>query len=101
MKTIREIRDAEEEYDRLINSAKEKADKIMREAKERTAEERMKGEEGLVAYKNERLRKGSKEIEAEADRIIGKAKDEGAKIAKAKPESSMVSKLVKEFLGAL
>jgi vacuolar-type H+-ATPase subunit H len=101
MKTIKEIRAAEEEYDRLINSAKERADKIMREAKEKTAEERMRGEEGLVEYKNERLRKGSKEIESEVEKILQKAKDEGAKTAKKKPESAMVPKLVKEFLGGL
>ncbi len=101
MKTIKEIRDAEEEYDRLINSAKEKADKIMREAKEKTAEERMKSEEELTAYKNESLRNGSKEIEAEVGKIVEKAKDEGAKISKKSMESAAVSKLVKEFVGSL
>jgi vacuolar-type H+-ATPase subunit H len=101
MKTIKEIRDAEEEYDRLINSAKEKADKIMREARERTIAERMKSEEELVAFKNEHLRNGSKEIEAEVGEIAEKAKDEGAKISKRKLESAAVSKLVKDFLGSL
>ncbi len=101
MKTIKEIRDAEGEYDRLINSAKEKADKIMREAKERIADQRMKSEEELVAYKNGRLRKGSSEIESEVKKIVEKAKGEGAKVAKKKPESAAVSKLVKEFLGSL
>lgn len=101
MKTIKDIRDAEEEYDRLINSAKEKADKIMREAKEKTAEERMKSEEELVAYKNDRLRKGSKDIESEVEKIVEKAKDEGTKVGKKKPESSATSKLVKEFLSSL
>jgi len=101
MKTIKEIRDAEEEYDRLINSAKEKADKILREARERTMEERLKNEEGLVAYKNERLRKGSKDIESEVEKIVDKAKEEGGKISKKKPESSAVPKLIKEFLSSL
>jgi len=101
MKTIKDIRDAEEEYDRLINSAKEKADKTMREAKERIAEERMKGDEEIVSYKNDRLRKGSKEIESEAGKIISKAKDEGAKLSKAKTEPALVSRLVREFLGGL
>lgn len=101
VKTVKEIRGAEEEYDRLINSAKEKADKIMREAKEKTMEERMKNEEELVGLKNERLRNGSKEIEAEVGKIVEKAKDEGAKISKKKLESPAVSKLVKDFLGGL
>jgi vacuolar-type H+-ATPase subunit H len=34
METVKEIRSAEEEYDRIINSAKEKADRILRKAKE-------------------------------------------------------------------
>lgn len=101
MKTIKDIRDAEEEYDRLINSAKEKADKIMREARERTAEERMKAEEETVAFKNDSLRKGSKEIEAEVEKLIAQAKEEGSKVSKKKPSSQAVSKLVKGFMGGL
>ncbi len=101
MKTVREIRDAEEEYDRLIMSAKEKADKTMREAKERILEERMKAEEEITAFKNERLKKGSTEIEAEVGKIVGKAKEEGTEIGKKKLESAAVSKLVKEFLASL
>jgi vacuolar-type H+-ATPase subunit H len=101
MKTIKDIKEAEEEYDRLINSAKEKADKVMREAKERTLEERMKAEEEIVAYKNDRLKKGSSEIEAEVGKIVEKAKDEGSKISKSKPPATAVSKFVKEFLGSL
>lgn len=101
IKTIREIRDAEEEYDRLINSAKEKADKIMREAKERTMEERMKGGEEITAYKNESLRRGSKDIEAEVARIVDKAKEEGARVSKKGMEKAAVTKLVRDFLGSL
>jgi vacuolar-type H+-ATPase subunit H len=101
MKTIKEIRDAEEEYDRLINSAKEKADKIMREARERTMDERRKSDEEITAYKNDRLRKGSKDIESEVEKIVAKAKDEGEKVGKKKPEASAVPKLVKDFLGSL
>ncbi|MCI0503295.1 hypothetical protein L0Y65_01130 [Candidatus Micrarchaeota archaeon] len=101
MKTIKEIRDAEEEYDRLINTAKEKADKILREARERTMEERLKSEEELVAYKNDRLRKGSKDIESEVEKIVEKAKEEGMKIGGKKPESAAVPKLIKEFLSSL
>ncbi len=101
MKTIKEIRDAEEEYDRLINSAKEKADKILREARERTMEERLKSDEELVSYKNERLRKGSKDIESEVEKIVDKAKGEGEKISAKKPESAAVQKLIKEFLSSL
>lgn len=101
MKTVKEIRDAEEEYDRLIGSAKEKADKVMREAKERIMEERMKSEDELVSHKNERIRSGSTEIEAEVEKILGQARDKGAKMGKKKVDKKAVSKLVKDFLGSL
>ncbi|MDD5172313.1 MAG: hypothetical protein PHF60_04740 [Candidatus ainarchaeum sp.] len=101
MKTIKEIRDAEEAYDRLIISSKEKADKIVREAREKIAEERMKAEEETVAFKNDSLRKGSKEIEAEVEKILADAKEDGAKVGKKKPGAQTVSKLVKEFMGGL
>lgn len=101
MKTIKEIKDAEEEYDHLINSAKEKADRIMREAKEKILEERMKNEEELVAFKNERIRNGSREIEAEVAKIVEKAKEEAANMSKKKIEPSAVTKLVKDFLSTI
>jgi len=101
MKTIKEIRDAEEQYDRVISDSKAKADKIMREAKERIMEERMKEEEEVVAYKNEKLKKGSKEIEAEVAKIVDKAKDEASKVSKKKADDGAVAKLVKSFVSGL
>jgi vacuolar-type H+-ATPase subunit H len=101
MKTIKEIRDAEEEYDRIMNSAKEKADRIMREAKEKTAEERMKSEDELVSFKNDGLRNGSKEIDAEVRKLLAKAKKEGESINKKKLEAKSVTILVKNFLDSL
>ena len=101
MKTVREIRDAEEEYDHIIDSAKAKAEKTVREAREKVLDERRKGEEELVAFRNESLRKGSKEIEGEVEAILKKAKDDAAKVGRKKPESSFVPKLVKDFLGSL
>jgi vacuolar-type H+-ATPase subunit H len=100
-KTIKEIKDAEEEYDRLINSAREKADKTVRDAREKAVEERMKAEEEMVARKNERLRRGTKEIEAQVQKLIDGAKDEGAKLSKKKPEPPLVPKLVNDFLVSL
>jgi vacuolar-type H+-ATPase subunit H len=101
MKTIREIHDAEQEYDRLINSAKEKADHVMREAKEKVLEERMKATDEIVAFKNERLRSGSKEIESEVEKIVEHAKTEASKANKKGTDSATVSRLVKEFFSSL
>ena len=101
VKTVKEIRDAEEEHDRLITAAKQKADGVVREAREKAMEERAKAEEEAVAFKNERLRKGSEEIEAEVQKILKKAKEEGASTAKKSIGAAAVSMLVKDFLGSL
>jgi vacuolar-type H+-ATPase subunit H len=101
VKTIREIRDAEEEHDRLVASSKEKADKLLREAKERVIAERTKAEEEAVDFKNEKLKVGHDGIEADVEKIVDKAKDEGSKISKKKLDAAAVSKLVKGFVGDL
>lgn len=101
MRTVKEIRDAEEEYDHIIDSARQKAERTVREAREHSLEERTKSEEDIVAFKNERLRKGSKDIEKEVEDILGKAKEEAAKVSARKADQAFVSKIVKDFLGSL
>ncbi len=101
MKTVEEIKEAEEAYDRLIQSAKEKSGKMLRDAKEKLQEERAKGDEEVTAFRNERLRKGSKEIEDEVGKLLSAARDEAAKLGKKKADQPAVSRLVKDFLGNL
>ena len=101
MKTVKEIREAEEAYDRLIAEAKGKADKVLREAKEKSQGERTKSDEDITAYRNERLRKGSKEIESEVDKLLSESKQEAAGLAKKKADQQAVSRLVKDFLNSL
>ncbi len=101
MKTVDEIKEAEEAYDRLIVSAKEKAGKTLRDAKEKLQEERAKGDEEITAYRNERLRKGSKEIEDEVGKLLAAAKEDAGKITRKKADQQTVSKLVKDFLNNL
>jgi len=101
VKTIGEIKGAEEEHDRIITEAKEKADRILREAKERVVDENTKNSDNIVQYKNEKLRHGSTDIEGKVAGLIKKAKDDAAKTRKKSIASSDVSKLVKEFLDSL
>lgn len=101
IKTIGEIKGAEEEYDRLILEAKEKADRVLREAKEKVADERAKSSEGIVRYKNEQLRAGSSDIESEVKGLIDKAKKESSKTSGKILAPAAVGKLVKDFLGSL
>ncbi len=101
MKTVDEIKEAEEAYDRLILSAKEKSAKMLRDAKEKLQEERTKGDEEMTAWRNEKLRKGSKDIEDEVGKLLSAAKEEAAKLGKKKADQQSVSKLVKDFLSDL
>ncbi len=98
IKTIGEIRGAEEEHDRLIMEAKEKADRILREAKEKIADEKASTSEKIVQLKNERLREGNKAIESKVQTLVKKAKDDSSKISKKSLGKPAVSKLVKDFL---
>jgi vacuolar-type H+-ATPase subunit H len=101
VKTVKEIKNAEEEYDRLINSAKEKAEKTVREAREKALDERTRTEEEIVGLKDERLRKGSEAIEAEVQKLVKKAREEASSTGKKSMNAQAVSKLVKDFLGSL
>lgn len=101
IETVKEIRTAEEKYDRLITAAKEKADSILRKAKESVADEQRKASEERVQKKNERLRQGSKEIEDTVQNMVRKAKGEAAKTGKKKLSAATVSKIVKDFLSGL
>ncbi len=101
MKTVEEIKEAEEAYDRLILSAKDKAGKTLRDAKEKLQEERAKSDEEITAFRNERIRKGSKEIEDEVGKLLSAAKEDAAKLGKKKADQQTVSRLIKDFLGSL
>jgi len=101
MKTVHDIRAAEEEYERIITSAKEKADKILRKAKENILEERGKMNQEMVTLKNDRIQKGAKEIEVAVHKIIDKAKDDADKMRTRKLDQTAVSKISKEFIGSL
>jgi vacuolar-type H+-ATPase subunit H len=101
IKTIGEIKGAEEEYDRLILEAKEKADRILREAKEKVADERAKSSDNIVKYKNAQLRAGSSEIESKVKQLIDKAKKESSGMGSKKLPPTAIGKLVKDFLDNL
>jgi vacuolar-type H+-ATPase subunit H len=101
IKTIGEIKGAEEEYDRLILEAKQKADRILHEAKEKVADERAKNSDNTVKYKNEQLRAGSSKIEAKVNQLIEKAKKESSGTGSKRLTPTAVGKLVKDFLNNL
>ena len=101
IKTIDEIKGAEQEHERVINKARDDADKILIEAKEIANEERMKTSKEVVAFKNESLKSGRKKIEQKVEQMLKKAKEESQEISKKKLDSASISKLVKAFISGL
>lgn len=98
MKTVNEIKVAEDEYEHLVSEAKEKADAILRKAKEQIIKEQSKAKENSVSYKNERLKEGSEEIEQEVNQILKKANVKAASIRKSRTDQGFILSLVKSLL---
>jgi len=101
MKTVGEIRSAEEKYDSVISEAKEEADKVLRKAKEELAKEKAAVKEEITKYKNEKLKSGKTSIEKDVKKTIEGAKDEADKIkAKKLPKTKVIS-IGKSFIAQL
>jgi len=101
MKTVEEIRSAEEKSDKTVSAAKEKADKILRKAKEEIAEEDAAAKEEVTKYKNEKLKAGKSEIEGEVQKTIEKAKDAAAKTKKKSLDKRTLLTICKSFISQL
>ncbi len=101
MKTVEEIRSAEEKSDKAVLEAKEKADKILRRAKEEIADEAAAAREEVTKYKNEKLKAGGTGIEEEVQKTLGKAKADAEKIRKKQLDKRSVLSLCKSFIAGL
>lgn len=101
MKTVDEIRSAEEKYDKTITSAKERADGVLRKAKEEIAEERASVQEEITRHKNDMLRTGKNDIEKDVGKTLEKAKDEAEKIGRKKLSHAAVVSIGKSFVSQL
>lgn len=100
MKTVEEIKLAEEESDEILKAAKLKADKILRKAKEDVQRQQAKTQEEVVSLKNSLLDSGSKEIETEVQKILDKARKEADSIREKNLAKKDTNQLVKNFLAA-
>ena len=98
MKTVGEIKLAEEESDEILKAAKLQADKILRKAKEDIQGMQAKTEEQIVSMKNKMLEDGSKNIEADVKKILDKAKKDADVVRKGKLAGKDIDSLVKSFL---
>lgn len=98
MKTVEEIKLAEQESDEILRAAKMNADNILRKAKEDVQRQRAAIGENVVAMKNAMLEKGNRDIEADVQKIVKDASHNADKMRKEKLASKDIDKLVKEFL---
>ena len=96
--TIKQIKTAEDESDKIIHNAKEKAEKILLSGKTKVQEQQSKSSLELSEYKKKKIEEGIKKINLVAEEQINSAKEEAKKIKKAKLDSSQLSELVDEFL---
>ncbi|NYZ76923.1 hypothetical protein H0O02_01250 [Candidatus Micrarchaeota archaeon] len=101
MKTVDEIRSAEEKYDKTLTSAKEKADAILRKAKEDIAEEKAAVQEEITKHKNDMLKSGKNDIEKDVGKTLEKAKEEAERLGKKKVSQRAVLSIGKLFISQL
>jgi vacuolar-type H+-ATPase subunit H len=98
IKTIDNIKTAEEESSTVIINAKAKAELVLRRAKEEVLKERAKNNEKIVTLKNSMFRQRKDEIEKEVNKIIKKANAEAEKVKKEKMSGADISAILKKFL---
>jgi len=98
MKTVEEIKLAEQESDEILKAAKMNADKILRKAKEDVQRQKAEQEEKVVSMKNSLLDEGSKEIEEDVQKTLKEAGNKAEKIRDESLAKKDVDKLVKDFL---
>lgn len=98
MKTVEEIKSAEDKYDQVISRAKEKADSVLRKAKEEIADEKASVKDEITKYKNEKLKAGKSDIEKDVKKTIEKAKDEASSISGKKITKPKIISIGKSLL---
>lgn len=101
MKTVGEIRTAEDQYDKKISEAKEKSDSVLRKAREEIAAENAKMKEEITKFKNEKLKSGKSSIEKDVNKTIEEAKDDAEAIRGKKANKAKLVAIGKSFISEL
>ena len=101
MKTVGEIRTAEEQYDKKISEAKEKSDSILRKAREEIAGENARMKDEITKFKNEKLKAGKNSIEKDANKTIDEAKGDAEAIRSKKASKAKLVAIGKSFISDL
>ncbi|MGV8085606.1 MAG: hypothetical protein ACP5N9_05130 [Candidatus Bilamarchaeum sp.] len=101
VKTIEEIRKAEENYDKRLQDAKQNAALILQKAKQMANDEKLKRSEEVSSWKSNSIKSGNEEIEESVKKIVQKSREDSAKLGKKVLDGDAVSKIAKEFLNSL
>ncbi|MBI5047041.1 hypothetical protein HZC07_04920 [Candidatus Micrarchaeota archaeon] len=101
METVKKIKAAEDEYEKLVSAAKQNAESIIKKAKDSALEERAKTHESAVKLKNDRLQQGVKQIDSAISHVLDKTKSDADKLRKKTLDSEKIQMIAKNFLASL
>lgn len=101
MKTVEDIKKAEEGADSIRADAKEKSEHIIKKGKESVLKTRSETNDEVVKLKNRLLHEGKDKIEKEVSHIISKAQSEGDGLRKKKIGKDDAVSLLKKFVLSL
>ena|GEM_PF-2400198 len=100
IRTIEDVKSAEEKAKQIKTSAEEKAQKILISSKKEAEEIKLKGEKEALELKEKRISEGKKITETEVTKIIGAAQKKAESIKKKKADSKAVSVLINDFVNS-
>jgi len=100
IKTIEDVKAAEEKAKQLKISAEETAQKILISSKKEAEDLKLKGEKDALGQKEKRISEGKKDTETEVAKIINIARKKADEIKKKKADSKAVSALTNDFVNS-
>ena len=98
MKTIENVKSAEQKAAALKQAAEKNAEKITLSTKKKAEELRLRGEKEALDLKEKKISDGKKATEKEVGKILSEAKSKAAGIRKKKAGSKDISRLMDDFL---
>ncbi|MFA6531062.1 MAG: hypothetical protein WCT31_04985 [Candidatus Micrarchaeia archaeon] len=101
MKTVEDIKKAEDSADSLKADAKEKSEHIIKKGKESVLKINSETNNEVIKLKNRLLHEGKDGIEKEVDHIVEKAHSEGESLRKKKIGKEDAISLLKQFVLSL
>jgi len=100
MKTIENVKSAEQKASSLKLEAEKKSEKITLSTKKKAEELRLRGEKDALNLKEKTISEGKKATENDVNKILSVAETKAAEIKKNKVGPKEVSRLMDDFLNA-